>query len=531
MKDRFRTLGMDHGVAVLVELMLRDEALLNLITTGLDAVVVVGPYVGAGDRPFQRILAAAVGELVHAAHGAKASEALTVYACDGPMLITQGAATGELVLIDRRVRGQQPSRWVPAKAADAFPNGYADMEVRTATGRVLKASELAFHPILTADGTDVSGTLNANDALANGGYGDGWERDRKYADVVRDPITGSTRLRAEYELPYWPFARLTVHGNAFNDISGERHILKDSGELLRRRPSFKRLQEAAGSAATGVIQLQSSNAATVSPGVDPLLKDPPAVGFAIALNTRVLAAETDVLLWRDGMPAKVEEGEPSEWQLFYPLPTAEHLAALVAKSDLGLVQGDDDGELLYEAGEQEEGLALAEVRMLRWIRALRYTLKQHDFGAFGDFESLEEYLPGIVAMEKLRLSEGVTRKEPLTKAILDGMLKRFSSSRPDPSGYWEALILQRMLRSAGRHVAKGAGDGTLSGFLDPRDGGRPSSWGSGSGPDGDADSRRVGSVVHSDDGDSGSQVAGVGGVVFNSGVGGVVDSGGVDVDV
>ncbi|MFD9053671.1 hypothetical protein, partial [Streptomyces zaomyceticus] len=448
--DRFRTLGMDHGVAVLVELMLRDEALLNLITTGLDAVVVVGPYVGAGDRPFQRILAAAVGELVHAAHGAKASEALTVYACDGPMVIEQGAATGQLVLIDRRVRGQQRSRWVPAKAADAFPIGYADMEVRTATGRVLKASEIAFHPILRGDGRDVFGIFNTNDALANGGYGDGGERNRKYADVVRDPITGSYRLRAMHQLPYpAPFARFDGHGGGtFLSIYDERHILKDSGELLRRRPSLKRLQEAAGSDATGVLQLSSCEGANVRPGVDPLLKDPPAVDFATALNTRVLAAETDVLLWDDGMLAKVEEGEPSEWQLFYPLPTAEHLAALVAESGLGLVQGDDDGELRYEAGEQEEGLALAEVRMLRWIRALRYTLRQHDFGAFGDFESLQKYLPGIVAMEKLRLSEEMTRKEPLTQTILDDMLKRFSSSHPDPDGDSADKPLSRMLTAA-----------------------------------------------------------------------------------
>ncbi|MFD9053657.1 hypothetical protein, partial [Streptomyces zaomyceticus] len=541
--DRFRTLGMDHGVAVLVELMLRDKALLNLIRTGLDAVVVVGPYVGAGDRPFQRILAAAVGELVHAAHGAKASEALTVYACDGPMLIERGLEAGELVLIDRRVRGQQRSRWVPAKAADAFPTGYADMEVRTATGRLLKAWELAFHPTLTADGTDVSGWHNASDHLSRKGrperensYGDGWKNTDNYVDYYVD-AEGLTRVRGAYPLPYLPFGRLVVHGGyGVYDIYGVRHVLKGVDSLVRRRPSMNRLKKAAGSDATVVILLQSCNAATVSPGVDPLLVDPSAVGYAIALNTRVLAAEVITASWNGVKVAKEEDADPrvpvSEWQLVYPMPNHDHLKELVARSKFGDVARTNDVRIRGRFGEGEEDLTPAEVRMLRWIRALRYTLKQHDFGAFGDFGSLQKYLPGIVAMEKLRLSEGVAPKEPLTKAILDDMLKRFSSSHPDPDENSADKPLSRMLTAAARHVVGGAGDGTLSGFLDRPDGERPGSRGSGSEPDGDAGLHRDGPVVHSDDGgDSGSQVAGVGGVVFNSGVGGVVDSGGVDVDV
>ncbi|MFD9053656.1 hypothetical protein, partial [Streptomyces zaomyceticus] len=459
-KDRFRTLGVDHGVAVLVELMLRDKALLNLIRTGLDAVVVVGPYVGAGDRPFQRILAAAVGVLVHAAHGAKASEALRVYACDGPMLIARGPEAGELVLIDRRVRGQQRSRWVPAKAADAFPIGYADMEFRTYAGRLLKAWEIAFHPILTADGTDVSGWYNGSDNLSvkgrpewNNAYGDGWKNTDTYVDYYNDKGVG--RPRGVYPLPDPPpFARLTVHGNyVVHDIYGEQHALKDMDSLVRRRPSVNRLKKAAGSDATGVILLQSCNAATVRPGADPLLVDPSAVGYAIGLNTRVLAAEVMTGSWNGNTVAKLEDADPmvpaSKWQLVYPLPTREHLKKLVARSGLGGVAGANDVRLPRGGiGEREEDLPPAQVRMLRWIRALRYTLKQHDLGAFGDFGSLQKYLPGIVAMEKLRLSEEMTPKKPLTQAILDDMLKRFSSSHPDPDGDSADKPLSRMLTAA-----------------------------------------------------------------------------------
>ncbi|MFD9053153.1 hypothetical protein [Streptomyces zaomyceticus] len=478
-KDRFRTLGMDHGVAVLVELMLRDEALLNLIRTGLDAVVVVGPYVGAGDRPFQRILAAAVGELVHAAHGAKASEALTAYACDGPMLIARGPEAGALVLIDRRARGQQRSRWVPAKAADAFPTGYADMEVRTATGRLLKASELAFHPILTADGTDVSGTFNASDALRRKNftnvYGDGWGKTDTYTDYYFDS-EGLDYDRGQHKLPYPPIWRLTVHsGYAADDIYGKRHILENLDKVIGRRPSFKRLRKAAGSDDTGVLHLHSCHGAITKGPADPLLVDAPAVGYATTLNTRVLAAEVVTTTFDGGAVAKLEDADPrvpaSKWQLVYPLPTHDHLKELVARSGLGDVVGANDVRLLRGGlGVREEGLSPAEVRMLRWIRALRLALRQHDFGAFGDFGSLQEYLPGIVAMEKLRLSETEEKaRQPLEGPQLVDMVGRYGQTYlPSDPSLPKGEVMRKMLGSAERHIAREGGGGTLSEFLEGR---------------------------------------------------------------
>ncbi|MFD9053610.1 hypothetical protein, partial [Streptomyces zaomyceticus] len=546
--DRLRTMGRDHGVAVLIELILHDPALMTLIHDGIDDVVVLGSYMGAGDRTFQRALSAEVARLRLQVRWE--DPPLRAYAPDGPVTVTRGSdaprSVERIVLFDRRARGQQRTRWVPAQQTDAFPAGYDQITLKTKSGTEVPLREISFVPIIGHDGTTVAGVSNTMEAFSRPGeftdasaYGDGWDAQQTYADQA-ETAEGDTYNRGVHYLPYTLSGRLDLHGNhtglRFIDIRGNTHQLADLS-LLRYRPELAHLTNAR----TAVLLVVSHTPLMAMPDLtELLLKDPLGVSIATELNTQVLAAHVPTGQSRStpGQVVKFEANTSmptSEWELAHPLPTAEQLRTLVdMEGGLWQVESADDWELTEEQGEREEGLTPEQVRMLRWIRALRYTLDQYDLGAFGDFASLSTYLPGIVAMEKLRLAEtDPGARRPLVGSLLEDMLQRFETShlQEDYEFSWPQ-VLQKMLTAAARHVAEGAGDGTLSGFLDLRDEERPGSPESESGPDDDIDLYNDEPATDSDDDDPDSMdVDDAGGVVFNSGVGGVVDSGGVDVDV